>query len=253
MKNISASAPNGVLIFLLLATVLINGLATYFGNAIIPNITKITSVIILLTMFYTIRDRMANVFLTIFLFSFLGSAFYVFNFGELSGKLATTFYLGSYSLLTFVLLGKLKRIKYEGLVSVYLIVVLLLNTYFLYVLYGVVKDNFTDSVNMVLSICHGITLIAMTFFAFAVYLSQETTQSIIFLVMVFCFVFSDVLNYVCNLYVYFWLFEFMSNMLHLTSLILLYVYVQNHHKIIKIKPKTSVETYMISSSERLTA
>jgi hypothetical protein len=171
----------------------------------------------------------------------------------MGNKLSTVFYLGSYLLLIFVLLGKLKRIKYEGLVSVYLMVVLLLNSYFLYVLYGVAKDNFSDNVSLLLYVVHGITLIALTFFAFAVYLSQETTQSIIFLVMVFCFGFADVLIFICNLYVYFWLFEFLGNMLHLASLILLFTYVYNHHRITKVHGKVSIDELMIRNSERLTA
>ncbi|MCK7590843.1 hypothetical protein M0G43_09680 [Subsaxibacter sp. CAU 1640] len=253
MKQVYTGLPNGVLALIFIMIFTINGIAAYYGNSLVPNITRITSILILLTLYYIYRNRMANVFLTIFLFSFLGDLFYVFNLGELSSKLSTTFYLGSYSLLVFVLLGKFKRIKYEGLVSIYLIVVFLLNSYFLYVLYGVIKENFADNINMVLSVCHGIILLAMTFFAFAVYLSQETTQSIIFLVMVFCFVFSDVLTYICNMYVFFWVFEFVSNMLHLASLILLFTYVYNHHKIIKVKPKMSVEDYLIKGSERLTA
>lgn len=253
MKQILKSAPKSVLILLLLAIILINGFATYFEMALVSNVSKLLSIIVLLSLYFVLRNRMANVFLTIFLFFLLGDVFDVFNIGELSDKLSTTFYLGSYSLITFVLLGKFKRIKYEGLVSLYLIVVLLLNSYFLYVLYGVVKDNFSDSVNLTLSIFHGIAIIAMTFFAFAVYLSQETTQSIIFLVMVFCFAFADVLTYICNLYVYFWAFEFIANMLHLSSLILLYTYVYNHHKRVKIKSKASMETYMMPDSERLIA
>jgi len=253
MKQVYTGIPNGVLVFVLLMVFAVNGIATFYESLLIPDITRIISILILLTLYYASRSRMANVFLTIFLFSFIGDIFHVFDLGELSSKLATTFYLGSYSLLVFVLLGKFKRIKYEGLVSIYLIVVLLLNSYFLYVLYDVIKDNFADYVYLSLSVCHGIILLAMTFFAFAVYLSQETTQSIIFLVMVFCFVFSDVLTYICDLYVYFWVFEFFGNMLHLASLILLFTYVHNHHKIIKVKPKMSLDDYLIKGSERLTA
>jgi len=253
MKQVNTPTHFRVLVFLMVAAFFINGVAYYFENTLIPNITRITSIIVLLTIYFMVRQRMANVFMTIFLFSLLGDGFYVFNIGVLSSKLSTTFYLGSYCLIVFVLLGKLRRIKYEGLVSIYLILVLLLNSYFLYVLYGVIKENFSDDVNLVLSICHGVTLIAMMFFAFAVYLSQETTQSIIFLVMVFCFVFSDVLKYICDLYVYFWLFDFIANMLHLASLVLLFTYISNHHKIIKVKRKDSVETYAIQNTERLTA
>ncbi|MGJ8593697.1 MAG: hypothetical protein ACSHXF_14190 [Aquaticitalea sp.] len=253
MNKVSTGISVYILVFLVVAVVVVNGVAIYFENTMIPNITKVTSILILLSSYFIVRNRMANVFLTVFLFSFLGDVFNVFNLGDLSSKLSTTFYLGSYSLIIFVLLGKLRRIKYEGLVSIYLIIVLFLNTYFLYVLYGVVKENFSDDVNLVLSICHGITLIAMSFLAFAVYLSRETTQSIIFLVMVVCFGFSDVLFYICDLYVYFWVFEFAANMLHLTSLLLLYTYVHNHHKVISVQSKSSVLDYELSRHDRLTA
>ncbi|MEZ4802885.1 MAG: hypothetical protein R2797_08925 [Gelidibacter sp.] len=253
MKQVGSRTLKGIAVMFLLALFLSNGIAAYLGYAIIPNITKVISIIVLLTLYYTRLNHMATVFLTIFIFTFLGDVFSVFNFGELANKLSITFYLGGYSLLIFVLLGKLKRIKYEGLVSLYLVLVLLLNSYFLYMLYGALKDNFTDNVNLVLYICHGITLIAMTFFAFAVYLSKESTQSIIFLIMVFCMVFSDVLNYICNLYVYYWVFDFFSDMLHLTSLCLFYTYVTNHHKIIKVRDKMVRDNYVMKASERLTA
>ncbi|HLT32364.1 MAG TPA: hypothetical protein VKZ98_01110 [Aquaticitalea sp.] len=253
MKQVYAGFPKSVVLGLLLAILLANGIATYLDYAIIPNITRFISVLVILTLYYTKQNQMASVFLCIFLFLFLGDTFYVFNFGQLSDKLSTTFYLGSYCLLTFVLLGKLKRIKYEGLVSVYLILVLLLNSYFLYMLYGLLKDSFTDTINLVLYICRGITLIGMAFFAFAIYLSKETTQSINFLVMVCCFVFSDVLSYICDLYVYYWVFDFIGNMLHVASLGIFYVYVSNHHKIVKVRGR-DVEresAYIIKGTGRL--
>ncbi len=253
MKQLDSTTRNGVLVFLIFAAFMINGVATYFQNTLIPNATKIIGIIVLLTVYFMVRHKMANVFYTIILFWFLGDAFAAFNLGEFSGKLSTTFYLGSYSLLIFVLLGKLKRIHYEGLVSVYLILVLLLNAYFLYILCGVMKETFSDNLNLIVSISHGIALLAMAYFAFAVYLSQETTQSIIFLVMVFCIVFSDVLMYICNLYVYFWLFEFMGNMLHIASFAMLFTYVYNHHNKIKVKRKESFTDFSLLHSERLTA
>ncbi|MEZ4792060.1 MAG: hypothetical protein R2783_00850 [Gelidibacter sp.] len=253
MKHIYAGTAPSVMFILLMAIFATNGVATFLGNAIVPNITKVISIIVILTFYFTRINRMATVFLTIFVLLLFGDVLSVFNFGDLASKLSVSFYLGSYFLFIFVLLGKLKRIKYEGLVSIYLLVVLVLNTYFLYMLYGTLKANFTDNVNLVLYICHGITLLAMAFFAFAVYLSKETTQSIVFLMMVCCFVFSDVLGYICNLYVYYWMFDFIGNMLHLASLCLFYVYVSNHHKIIKVKDKVEHQSYEFKNPERLTA
>lgn len=253
MKQVSTITLSGVMLILLFTVFLLNGISMYFEYALIPNITKFISIIVILTLYFARLNRMANIFLTIFMFMFLGDIFSVFNFGDLATKLSKTFYMGGYLLLIFILMGKLKRITYEGLVSVYLILIFLLNSYFLYLLYEALKESFSDDVSLVLSICHGIILITMSFFAFAVYLSKESTQSIIFLIMVFCFVFSDVLNYICNLYVYFWVFDFIANMLHVASLSLFFVYVYTHHKIIKVKTKIVQQDFVIKNAERLTA
>lgn len=254
MRKVYTETPTGVLIMLLLILFLMNGAAMYYDFDVIPNITKFISVLVFFTLYYTKRNHMATVFLAFLMFLFFGDTFSVFNFGELADKLSKTFYLGAYCLLIFVLLGKFKRIKMEGLVLVYLILILALNSYFLYALYSVVKDNFSDQINLVLYICHGSALVAMAFLAFAVYLSKESTQSIIFLVMVFCFVFADVLNYICDLYVYFWVFDFIGNMLHLASLGLFFSYLNNHHKIIKPKAKVAMEhRCLLNNPERLSA
>ncbi len=253
MKHVYTGTSTGVIVILFLALFLINGIAMYFENNVVPNITKFISVIVVLTVYFSRLNHMANVFLAIFIFIFLGDIFSVFGFGDLAYKLSKTFSLGSYILLIFILLGKLKRIKYEGLVSVYLVIILLLNSYFLYVLYDILKDNFSDNVSLVLSICHGIIIIAMSYLAFAVYLSKESTQSIIFLVMVFCLVFSDVLTYICNLYVYYWVFDYLAIMLHIVSGYLFFRYVFNHHKIINVTTKVVEDDYLIKNTERLTA
>ncbi|WP_152611486.1 hypothetical protein [Psychroserpens damuponensis] len=194
---------------------------------------------------------MANVFILTFLVFFIGDAFSVFEFGELSSKLSKISYLGSYVLLICVLLGKLKRVKFEGLVTVYLAVVLLLNSYFLYILYGVAKNNFVDHANLLIYICHGIVIIALTYFSFAVYLSRETAQSITFLLMVFCFAFSDVLHYICGMYVYFWVFEVFEHMLHIAGLFLLYKYVYDHHTNNYSDKRIHLSKYGIPTTEKL--
>lgn len=253
MKQVYSAAPTGVLVMVLLSIFAINGAATYLEFTIVPNIIKFVAVIVILTVYFARQLKMATVFLTVFLLLFLGDMTTVFNVGDVTYKISKSFYLGSYLLLIFILMGNFKRTKFEGLVSIYLGLILLLNTYFLYTLYAVIKDNFSDSINLVLYICHGITLIAMGFLAFAVYLSKESTQSIIFLVMVFCLIFSDVLNYICDLYVYFWVFDFVGEMLHLASLWLFHKYVSNHHKIIKVKRNVSSEDYVINNTDRLPA
>ncbi len=239
------------LVLVLFVLLVCTSVATYFDFIVISKIAKLITVTILLTFYFCQLNKMANVFLTIFLVFFAGDAFSVFDFGDISSKLSKSMYVGAYLLLIFVLIGKLKKVKFEGLVSVYLILVLLLNSYFLYALYGVAKDNFVDDINLILYICHGITLIAMTYFAFAVYLSRETAQSITFLLMVFCFVFSDVLNYICALYVYFWIFEVFEGILHTTGLFLLYKYVYDHHTLRNSNKRINFSEYFIPTTETL--
>jgi len=243
--------PNSVLVIVLFVLLISTSLATYFNVPIVPMIAKLTTVAILMTFYYCQLYKMANVFLTIFLLFFLGDAFFVFDFGDMASKLSKSMYIGAYLLLVFVLLGKLKRVKFEGLVTVYLILVLGLNSYFLYVLYGVAKDNFVDDINLVLYICHGIALIGMTYFAFAVYLSRETAQSITFLLMVFCFMFSDVLTYICDLYVYFWVFEVFGSILHTAGLFLLYKYVYDFYANKNIHKRMQLSEYFTPTTEAL--
>jgi hypothetical protein len=94
----------------------------------------------------------------------------------------------------------------------------------------------------------------MGFLAFAVYLSKENAQSILFLVMSFCFIFSDVLFYISDLYVYYWLFEFFERILHIIGLFLLYVYVFNHHEIAENSYKSRAEesSEMETNSKHIT-
>lgn len=251
MQSIQKLKPNLALVIVLVVLLLGNCISYFFDYSVYPKITKLITVTILLTFFYCQLNKMANVFLVTFLVFFIGDAFSVFEFGEVALKLSKAAYICAYALLIFVLFGKLKKLKFDGLVSVYLILVLLLNSYFLYALYGVAKENFVDDFNLFLYVCHGITLIAITFFAFAVYLSRETAQSITFLLMVFSLVFADVLNYICQLYVYYWIFELFESILHITGLFLLYKYVYDHHTMINSEERIKFSEYFIPTTEAL--
>ncbi|MBR9845317.1 MAG: hypothetical protein GYB35_04010 [Algicola sp.] len=251
MKKVRKFTPNLILVIILTVIVLCSAVATYFDSIMVSKTVKLITVTILMTFYFCQLNKMANVFLTTFLLFFIGDAFAVFSFGEVMLKLSKSMYIGAYLLLIFVLLGKVKKIKFNGLVSVYLILVLLLNSYFLYVLYEVAKENFVDEVNLALYVFHGISLIALMYFSFAVYLSKETGQSITFLLMVFCLVFSDVLNYINTLYIYYWLFEVFEQALHISGLFLLYKYVYDHHKMVNNEKKMNLSDYFIKTSQYL--
>jgi hypothetical protein len=243
--------PNLILVLVLAVIVFCSAVATFFGSIMVPKIVQLITITILMTFYFCQLNKMATIFLTVFLVLFLGDALAVFNFGELMLKLSKSMYIGGYLLLIFVLLGRIKKIKFDSLVSVYLILVLILNSYFLFVLYEVAKDNFVDQVNLALYVLHGITLIALTYFSFAVYLSKETGQSITFLLMVFCFVFSDVLDYINTLYIYYWLFEVFERTLHIGGLFLLYKYVYDHHTLVNNEKTMNLSEYFVTTTEQL--
>lgn len=251
MHSVLNIKPNSVLVFILLVFISSTALSIYFDMVLVSMTVKLITVTILLTFYYCQLNKMATVFLTIFLVFFVSDALNIFSLGDLALKASKALTILAYLLLVFVLLGKLKRVKFEGLVTVYLVLVLVLNSYFLYALYGVAKDNFVDDLNMVLYICHGITLIAMTYFAFAVYLSRETAQSITFLLMVFCFVFADVLDYICNLYVYYWVFEAFEGILHTSGLFLYFKYVYDHHMNRNSSKRIQISEYFVPTTEQL--
>ena len=251
MQKTKKKKPNNALVIVLFSLLFFTSLAIYFDVLIVSQIVKLVTVTLLFTFYFCQLNKMANVFIVTFLVFFIGDAFSVFGFGDVSSKLSKVSYLVAYLLLIFILLGKLKRIKFQGLVTIYMAIVLLLNSYFLYTLYGVAKSNYVDNIDLVIYICHGIALIALTYFSFAVYLSRETAQSITFLLMAFCFVFSDVLYYICNMYVYYWVFEVFENVLHTAGLFLLYKYVYDHHTNRHDEKRINFSDYFIPTTEKL--
>lgn len=251
MKSAHKLKPNLILVVVLATIVVCSSVATFFDSIMVPKVVKLITITILMTFYFCQLNKMANIFLTTFLVFFIGDACAVFSFGDIMFKLSKGMYILGYLLLIFVLFGKLKKIKFDSLVSVYLILVLVLNSYFLYALYDVAKENFVDNTSLFLYILHGIVLIALTYFSFAAYLSKETGQSITFLLMVFCFVFSDVLHYVNTLYIYYWIFEVFERALHLSGLFLLYKFVFDHHTERNNDRKMNLSDYFIATTQQL--
>ncbi|WMI67614.1 hypothetical protein [Mangrovimonas sp. YM274] len=205
-------------------------LAIVKNDLMLDRIAKIVVLPLLLTLYFARMKYMANIFLTIFLCSFLGDVFMVFHKNEFTNQLSEVAYLGSYLLLFGLLIGQLRKVKFEGIISVYLSLIFIINAYLLYVLYGAVKDSFLNDVNLWLYVGRALILVFLVFLSFALYLTRESKQSILFLLAIACFAFGDVLQYICELYVYFWLFEVISVALHLAGLSIFVAYVRNHHR-----------------------
>ena len=232
MKKWHSLIPNWAIIVIITLIVTLYMSFSYLGFSLLTKATTLIIIPILLVIYFYRQPAMANIFFTIFVLYFLGIIFSVLDNESLSPKLSESCFLGVYALLTLVMIGKLRHVKFQGLVSVYLIMILLVNTYFMYVMYATVKDSFSDNVILALSVSKGIALLLMGFLAFAIYLGRETSQSIIFLTIVCCFVFSDVLNFITTMYIHFWLFEGAQKILQGAGLLLFCIYVYNHQELV---------------------
>jgi hypothetical protein len=226
--------PNWVISVMLALIIVLNLISSFYG---IPTLAKTTALIVipLLMLFYFYKQKlMATVFFTILVLAFLSILFRTFEGYNLFSKFSESSSLAAYVLIVFVMLGKLKDVKFEGLVSWYLVLIVIVNTYLMYAMFESVKDSFQDSVVLTLTVSRGVALLIMGFLAFAIYLSQESTQSILFLTVVCCFVFSDVLGFITSMYVDFWAFVAIHKILQATGVFLFMLYVYNHHQTSKV-------------------
>lgn len=240
MKKWHSLLPNWAIITMLTVIVIFNFSFSYFGFSLLSKSLTLVIIPLLLAVYFYRQRIMANIFLTIFFLYFLGMLFNALDHLSISAKLSESFFLGVYSLFIIVMIGKLRDVKFEGLVSTYLIVSFLVNAFFMYVLFNAFKDSFADSVILTLSIGKGIALLIMAFLAFAIYLSRDTAQSIIFLVIVCCFVFSDVLSFITTMYIEYWLFDSIQKIVQVVGLLLSCIYVYNHQVISNGFVKSSI-------------
>lgn len=130
------------------------------------------------------------------------------------------------------------KFKYEELnkvITLYLVVVIIINIYFLYAVYEILKSIIPDSLEVFLFGMKSISLIVLVIIAFGIYLNSETKLSILFLIMALSFVFSDILNYVSHYYLYHWSFIMLDRILHVIGLFFLFNYIIEYNKVHKIQ------------------
>lgn len=231
MKRWHALSPNWAITLLLILILTLHPICAYYEWSPVMHTMLLAIIPVLLLLYFQKHKIMANVFFIIFILYFLGIIFNVFNHFSLSSKLSESSFLGAYLLLIFVMMGKLKEVKFEGLVSGYMTVVFLVSAYLMFLLYNVLIDSFQDPVIFTLTVSKGVVLLVMAILAFAIYLSHESTQSILFLTMVCCFVFSDILSFISTYYLYFWLYEGVQYIFQSIGLILFCIYVFNFQKL----------------------
>ena len=230
MERWHALCPNWVLILFFVLTVTLNLLGSYYELSVVTKTLVLSTVPIVLMLYFHKQRIMATIFSVIFLLYFLGILCHAIDHFSLSTKFSELCFTGAYLLMVFVMLGKLNDVKLEGFVSWYLIVVFFISTYIIYLMFTGVKGSFQDAVILSLMVSKGVVLLVMAFLAFAIYLSKETAQSIIFLTVVCCFIFSDVSGFITTSYIQFWLFEAVQRIFQSIGLFMACIYVFNHHQ-----------------------
>lgn len=230
MEKWHALAPNWALFSMLALFAALNLMCSYYGFFVETKTLSLVLIPILSILYFRKKQRMANIFVAIFMLYFFGMIFNVIDNFSLSTKIPEAFFTGAYILLIFVLMGKLRNMKFDVLVSWYLGIAFLINTYLLFQLFIALKDSFQDQVIFTLTISKGIALLVMASLAFAIYLSKESKQAIIFLMVVCCFIFSDVLSFINTSYLYFWLFEAVQKIFQGLGVTLAFAYVYSHQE-----------------------
>jgi hypothetical protein len=95
------------------------------------------------------------------------------------------------------------------------------------------KTIIPDSLEVFLFGVKSISLIFLVIIAFGIYLTSETKLSILFLIMAISFVFSDILNYVSQYYVYHWSLLTLDRVLHVVGLFFFFKYIMEYNKLPK--------------------
>ncbi|QRM90915.1 hypothetical protein FG167_17240 [Lacinutrix sp. WUR7] len=215
---------------ILFVLMLINVIATISANDLFQQLTKPLFVPVFL-IYFLLRNKQIKISILAFLlFSFIGDFTSVFTYNLMLVNISSLAYCLSYSFLIIAVATRIKKLELDKVISSYLVFVFLINAYLLYTLFDVIKYYIPDSIEVSLFGIKSATLIALAFVSFVDYLNSETKVSIQFLIMVLCFVFSDVLNYISTYYLYNSSFVMLDRVLHLLGLFFLFSYVLERNK-----------------------
>ncbi|WP_418513367.1 hypothetical protein [Corallibacter sp.] len=244
MKEWLKISYNKILLCVLLVLIVVNVMATLGHFELLEKLTKSLLIPIFLMYFLARHKRIEAAVVGFLIFSFLGDLSSVFFDNELLIESSSIAYFLSYVCLVYVAITRIHKINFDKIIGAYLTVVFAINAYFMYVLFTVLQTQIADEVEVIAFGARSIALVVLAFVAFVVYLNFETKQSIMFLVTSLCFVFSDVLFYISNYYIYDWSFVLIDRVLHAVGLFFLIGCVVNESKMLNnqsVKSRLSIE------------
>lgn len=249
MKNWIKSTTNRTFVIVLLALIVFNVYASLNENALMLQMSKALMVPLFFSIYFVKNRFVNNIFISFLLLTFVGDLFSIMPKDAYPLKITSASYFCSYAVLILIGLFRIKGFKFKGLITTYLVAVLILNAYFMYSLYGTLALAISDSAELFFITLQIIALLALGFVAFAGYLNHEGRQSIVFLMLSFCFIFAQVLNFVETYYIVYSQFMLLKWVSHLAGFIFFYKYLVEHNRLRKRK----IDVERISVSERIVA
>ena len=225
LKNWLKIFTNKMFISILIGLILINVIATLSGNELFQQMTKPLFVPVFLIYFLLTNKRIGLLILVFLLFSFIGDFTSVFTNDLMMVEVSSLLYCLSYLCLIIASVIRIKKLKLDKIIGLYLILVFFINAYLLFTLFDILKYHIPDSVEITLFGIKSVALLVLVFVAFVDYLNTDSKQSIQFLVMALCFVFSDILHYIGTYYMYNWSFVMLDRVLHVVGLFFLFNYI----------------------------
>src|SRR5690606_9644853 len=127
--------PNWAIVLLLTLLIVLNFVASYFGFSLILEVSTLMVIPLLMVSYFLSQKVMANIFFTVFVLYFLGVLFNGLDYLAMSSKLSESSFLAVCCLLFFVMIGRLRYITLDGVVSIYLVLIILAISYFMYIMF----------------------------------------------------------------------------------------------------------------------
>ncbi|MBU2940628.1 hypothetical protein KO494_13860 [Lacinutrix sp. C3R15] len=230
LKNWINKLPNNTFLCVLFVLMLVNVFAIFSGNNLLQQIIKPLFVPVFF-IYLLLKGKQVNTWVLAFLlFSFTGDVTSNITNSFMILNISSFFYCLSYLSLIVAVAKRIKKLELDKVIKTYLIFVFLINAILLYILFDLIKYYIPDSVEVTLFAVKSIALIVLAFVSFVDYLNSETKGSILFLIMVLCFAFSDVLHYISVYYLYNWSFVLLDRVLHVVGLLFLFNYIKERNK-----------------------
>lgn len=184
----------------------------------------------ILVFFFYKYSKIRLVLIGFLIFAIIGDLSSLFDMKANGVGIDAIAYCLGYLCLMYEAIYRIKKLNISVLIGIYLVVVFVINSYFLYVFYSVLKESIVNSFELSLVVVRVVSLLLFSLFSFTVYLSSESKQSILLLLMSISLAFSDVLYLVTEYYMYYWIFDFISKSLYLVTFYCFYQYIVNHKK-----------------------